>query len=809
MEIGPSSPALSGGVVIGNAALCLHCGNPVPASRRDAYCCSGCLAVHRLLSEAGLEGYYRLRPTRIRPLLDYFERRGQLDWLEASPGARAGSLDLAVEGIQCAACVWAIEKLARREGLARLGINAALGRLSLRFDPERFDLRAYLETLADFGYRVRPIGEAGGEQDPSRSLMLRLGVCAALSLNTMSFALPFYLGLSETGGALQTWLRGLSLALTSLAVAYGGSYFFGRAWRSLRHGIAHFDIPVSLGILAAYLGSVWSFAQGDGTALYFDSVNVFITLMLLGRFLQERTLLSNRRRLLGSEAFSQARVTVLDPRPRELPWAGLRAGQRLLLQPGSLCPVEARLEGRRAGTPAPAPTAFDRGGQPGPAEDGSAVAPAEQRLEFDLASLTGERQPVALAPGDAIRAGARLISDRPARLLATADFEASALAGLLPSDRGQEELPVLWRWSVKAYTFFVLGAALAGLAGWWPRDPRQALQVFIAVLVVTCPCGLGIAVPLARSLADQRLAGLGLTLRQPGLLERLLEVRQVWLDKTGTLTLADLELADAEQLHRLEPAARRALMGAAGASRHPVSRAIYRELAARGEPYPETGQAREIPGEGVAFVDPSGDWFLGRRMDPQGQARAELRQNGRPVVSFELRERSLMDGPASLARLRDMGLGLGLLSGDDPGRVQAMAAEMGLAPEEARAACSPADKRAAVAAVPSLMLGDGLNDAPALEAARVSGSPAWEHSPLADRCDFSFASGSLAWLPELFATAQALRRALWGNLVFAWVYNLVLVSLALAGLVSPLLCAVTMPASSLLVSLTTSRMVTR
>ena len=112
-------------------------------------------------------------------------------------------------------------------------------------------------------------------------------------------------------------------------MAYGGSYFFGRAWRSLRHGIAHFDIPVSLGILAAYLGSVWSFAQGDGTALYFDSVNVFITLMLLGRFLQERTLLSNRRRLLGSEAFSQARVTVLDPRPRELPWAGLRAGQRL------------------------------------------------------------------------------------------------------------------------------------------------------------------------------------------------------------------------------------------------------------------------------------------------------------------------------------------------------------------------------------------------------------------------------------------------------------------------------------------------
>jgi Cu2+-exporting ATPase len=408
-----------------------------------------------------------------------------------------------------------------------------------------------------------------------------------------------------------------------------------------------------------------------------------------------------------------------------------------------------------------------------------------------------------------LRAGARLISNRPARLRATADFEASALAGLLPAERGQEELPVLWRWSVKAYTFFVLAAASLGLAWWWPQDPRQALQVFVAVLVVTCPCGLGIAVPLARSLADQRLARLGLTLRQPGLLERLLEVRQVWLDKTGTLTLADLELADEGTLERLEPAARRALMGAAGASRHPVSRALYHELSARGEPYPESGLAHEIPGEGVRFVDASGDWFLGRLMDPQGQARAELRRDGRPVAAFELHERSLMDGPASLARLRAMGLGLGLLSGDEPGRVMAMAGQLGLRPEEARARCSPSDKAAAVAARSSLMLGDGLNDALALEGARVSGSPAWEHSPLADRCDFSFASGSLAWLPELFATARALRRALWGNLIFAWVYNLTLVSLALAGLVSPLLCAITMPASSLLVSLTTSRMVSR
>lgn len=778
MELIPPLPALAAPGRDAGRATCLHCGNAVPTSRRDGYCCAGCLAVHRLLTDAGLAEYYTFRPARIRPLLDYFERRSSLDWLADDPGAAAGRLDLAVEGIQCAACAWAIERLARRDGLARLGINSALGQLSLRFDPARFDVRAYLETLADFGYRVRPADAGDAAADPSRGLLLRLGVCAAITLNTMSFSLPFYLGLSEAGGPLQSWLRGLSLALTTVGVAYGGSYFFGRAWRSLRHGIAHFDIPVALGLAAAFGGSLWAFATGRSDALYLDSVNVFLTFMLLGRFLQERTLLANRRRLLQSDAFRHATVTALDPQPHELAWAAVPAGARLLLQPGGLCPVRARLD-------------------------------APGTLEFDLASLTGERQPVAVAAGEPVRAGARLISDQPARLTALADFDASALAVLLPQERGHEDLPVLWRWSVKVYVFAVLAAALAGLLWWWPRDAERAIQVFISVLVVTCPCGLGIAVPLARTLADQRLARGGVSLRQPGVLDRLRAVRRVWLDKTGTLTLADLELADDGALDGLDPAARRALMGAAAASRHPVSRALYRELAARGTPYPEDGTAVEVPGEGVRFVDAAGEWFLGRSMATDGRARAELRRDGRAVAAFDLTERVLMDAAASVQRLRALGLGVGLLSGDAAGRVGAMGALLGLTAEESRAGCSPADKAAAVAEQPSLMLGDGLNDALALQQAVVSGSPAWERSALADQSDLTYASGSLAWLPELFGTAHALHRALWGNLVFAWSYNVVLVAFALAGVFSPLVCAVTMPASSLIVSAATARALAR
>ncbi|MFN8422310.1 MAG: HAD family hydrolase [Anaerolineae bacterium] len=194
-------------------------------------------------------------------------------------------------------------------------------------------------------------------------------------------------------------------------------------------------------------------------------------------------------------------------------------------------------------------------------------------------------------------------------------------------------------------------------------DPHRAAQVFISVLVVTCPCGLGIAVPLARTLADQRLVRAGVTLRQPGVLDRLLAVRHVWLDKTGTLTLADLELAGDGAIDGLDAAARRALMGAAGASRHPVSRAIYQALAARGTPYPDDGEATEMPGQGVRYRDGAGDWFLGRRMaGDESAARAELRRDGRPVAAFHLTERVLMDAASSMARLRGLGLGVGLLS---------------------------------------------------------------------------------------------------------------------------------------------------
>jgi Cu2+-exporting ATPase len=734
--------------------------------------------VNRLLNEAGLERYYQLKPQRTLPLLNYFDRRPSLEWLEQQPGLPDGHLELAVEGIQCGACVWAIEKVAARHGGARVGVNSALGRLSLRFEPGVFQPQAYISTLAELGYRVRPMD--ADFEDRSQGVLLRLGICAAASMNAMLLSLPFYLGLQhEDGSGFYTMLRGLSFGLTLFSVLFGGSYFLARAWRNLRQGVAHFDIPIALGMSTAFLGSTWAWMHDQGNTVYFDSVNLFLTFMLAGRFLQERALMANRRSLLRGDAFEHAQVTLLaDDGPRDIPFPKVLAGDRLLLQPGSLCPAEAVME-------------------PG------------QSAEFDRAAITGELRPASLKGGDSVAAGARLVSGTAARVRCAMPFSAGLLARLASaSSGGEEELPVVWRWAVRWYVGLVLLAAAGGGAYWLSHDPSKAPQVFIATLVVTCPCGLGIAVPLARTLADRRLAASGLTVRQPGLLERLQGVKRVCLDKTGTLTFSHLELADPARLKALAPEAQRALMGAAGSSRHPISRSLFRELSARGVAFPEDGRAVEVPGEGVRWSDAHGEWFLGRSMDagPLGvPGRAVLSHEGRTVAAFDLRERLLEDAAASLQALQAQGVAVQLLSGDEPARVRALAQQLGLEPGAARGGCSPDAKAAAVAEQPTLMLGDGLNDGLALGAARVSGTPSWERTVVADQADFAFASASLAWLPALFQTSRDLRGALWGNLIFAGAYNLVLLTFALRGAFSPVLCALTMPASSLVVIALTAR----
>ncbi|MGH7296697.1 MAG: heavy metal translocating P-type ATPase, partial [Polyangiaceae bacterium] len=281
--------------------VCLHCGSPA-GSGPPGFCCSGCEAVHGLLRSESLDHFYDLRRGQGVPVPATDPGRRDTKWLEgleegvrASQGVTRVALD--AQGMHCVGCVWLLEELfARAPGHVAITVNPSLGRLDLAVSPE-FDLRAFVTGVERFGYLLGP--QLKRAPAASRDLLWRLGVCAAVSMNSMIFAIPIYAGLDR--GPVFRLFAALNLALGAVAVAAGGSVFFRSAVRALRRGMLHLDLPIALGIALAFAGSVHSYLARHSDAAYFDTLDVFITLMLLGRFLQERAIERNRAWLLASD----------------------------------------------------------------------------------------------------------------------------------------------------------------------------------------------------------------------------------------------------------------------------------------------------------------------------------------------------------------------------------------------------------------------------------------------------------------------------------------------------------------------------
>jgi Cu2+-exporting ATPase len=311
------------------------------------YCCRGCRAVHGILTKAGLTRYYDLRRGPGLPPADLETRRIDHKWLELIEEERATEdsvrrVELDIQGIHCAACVWLIEELFRRHGGARMGvmsINPALGRVDLRISPD-FALADWVDSVEDLGYLLGPAIATGAR--PSDDLLLRVGICAALAGNVMLFAAAIYLGLRE--GPIYELLNQLSYAAGVLAVLIGGSVFIGSALRAIRKRVLHLDVPIALGIVLAFAGSTYSFFFASGHAAYIDTLTVFVALMLAGRWLQQRMLERNRAQLLADDG-TESLLTreVKDGVVRIVHCIGVAKGDRLLIAPGDLVPVELRV----------------------------------------------------------------------------------------------------------------------------------------------------------------------------------------------------------------------------------------------------------------------------------------------------------------------------------------------------------------------------------------------------------------------------------------------------------------------------------
>lgn len=767
---------------------CLHCGSSLERAR-GPYCCEGCRAVHGLLRSQHLERFYDLRGERGAPIPEMRADRRDRRWLEAIEARRdprsasASGIELDLQGIHCSACVWLLEKLfTRREGAVRVTINPTLGRARLVVLPS-FDLGAWAVEIERFGYIAGP----PLKQVPRRSseLAVRMGVCIAIAMNAMIFAIAEYAGLAS--GATSDLFHHWSIGLSIVSVLVGGSVFFRSAWEGARRGAATLDLPIALGLLLAFVGSLVAYGRDRTSGVFFDTLDVFVALMLVGRYLQERALERNRQTLLEHDGVDGLLTRREEAEgTRTVKCTTIAAGDRLVLAPGDLLPVDARLE------------------------DSTSAS-------FSLDWINGESRPHRYSNGGLVPAGAFLAGESSVRLVALDSFERSPLIDLVkttsPRDLDRPMSTPWWTTVTRIYVALVLVAATLGFVGWLVAtgDLGKALEVATAVLVVTCPCAFGIATPLGYELVQAGLRRSGLFVRSASFLDRAENIRTVVFDKTGTLTTGAPELANSELLDGLTMTDRAVLASMVGASHHPKSVAVARALEARGDVLVCAPEVREEAGRGLVLEVAGHTYRLGAPgwAAPADAADADLvfGLDGETLAPLATRETLRRDAATEVEALRASGHEVWLLSGDEPTRASAIAIECGIGAEHAIGGATADAKAAWVAARQKddlLMIGDGLNDALVSDVAYCSGTPAVDRPFMAARSDFYFVTPGLGCIRLALRAAEKMGTVRRRNLRFALVYNTVAIGLAYAGLMSPLLCAVFMPATSLTTVLATT-----
>jgi Cu2+-exporting ATPase len=790
------SPAVSSSAK--GKPTCRHCGAPSP---QGEFCCAGCAYVYRLVHEAGLDAYYKIKDEVTTPADTSLLQPRDYAWLaeaqqEADDNATNGrtpSLVLEVQGISCAGCVWLIEKVfSKQPGAGRIEVNAQTGQMRWTWSKGDFDAVECARELQRFNYLVGAAGEIDAEHAESRVLIRRVGLCTAFAMNVMLFALPAYFGMASTdeyAGLFGT----LQLAFATLSLLAGGGYFVSRAVRALRERVLHIDLPIALGIIGSYAGSLYGWLKGDELYVYFDFVSAFIVLMLVGRWAQVVAVERNRRRLLSRQPTApRVRLITTEGAVREVAPETLREGQRFEVAMGRMVPVEARLE-----TP---------------------------EAVLSLAWINGEAEPRGFRAGQRVAAGAQNIGRESIQLVATQGWEKSLLAELIKPMPRADYRHKLIETVIRCYLVAVLAVAVLAGGGWaWATgDWLHAGAVVTAILVVSCPCALGLAYPLAEEVATVSLRKRGVFVRAADLWPRLRRVRTVVFDKTGTLTLEIPVLQNPEMLVGLDAEARAALLGLVRDNPHPVSCSLHEALLARGGGEALAGEVIESIGQGVRL----GDWTLGRPEWRGGSSNVRAETGGVPshtntmgdllagavggegevvlarerrvVARFAFADTARADARGELAALARRGLQIVVLSGDRREKVAALMRELGLPESNGYAELTPQQKAAWFAAHDdALMLGDGANDSLAFDQALCRGTPVVHRGVLEQKADFYYLGLGIAGIRALFEINDARHRTQVALLVFMIAYNLFAVGMAVSGHMNPLVAAILMPASSL------------
>ncbi|MBL8264371.1 MAG: cadmium-translocating P-type ATPase [Xanthomonadaceae bacterium] len=806
-----------------HAATCFHCGDVLPpqplrdtiAGAEQAFCCTGCAAASRWIADADLGDYYRLRQTDAARVgtepIDYASW-DRADLLAEHSAIVDGGREITVltDGMRCAACAWLIDRaLTREPGVREIAANAITGRIRIVWDDARTPLSTLLSRLASLGYRPSLATGEAHEQARRRERnrwLLRLGVAGLGSMQAMMFAEALYL---DTAGEMplptRDFFRWITFLVSTPVVFYAGWPFIEGMWRELRGRRLGMDTLIASSTLLAYFASLVETLRG-GVHVWYDAAVMFVFLLLAARMLEQRA-----RGIASAQVDALARARpALATRERDdgsveqVPLAALACGDVVRIAVGEAVPADGVL--------------LDAGD-----EDHAGTA-------FDEALLTGESLPVSKHAGDTVFAGS-LCRECPARLRVThtgADTRLSQLVRLV--ERAQEQRPAIARAADRIAGVFVavLSLIALGVYLWWrAHEPARAFEVALAVLVVSCPCALSLAVPAALAAAHGALAKLGVLALRGEALDTLARAGRIVFDKTGTLSDRHPRIVAIDTFGDLDRS--RALAIATALERdsgHPLAAAFIEASAADASTPSEDAMpcARNVhatPGHGIAGEIEGRPWRLGRAawaaaQDARGgddEAALWLGDGQRASARFRMQETPRPEAADALRMLRAQGLEVALCSGDAEQAVARMADAIDIPrdPAHVRARQTPEDKLAYVRERQSAgdivaMVGDGINDAPVLAGADVSIALA-DGAALAQRAaDFVVGGGDLRRIPQAVALARRSRRIVRQNFAWAIGYNVLALPLAAAGMVTPWLAAIGMALSSLLVTLNALRL---
>ena len=783
-------------------ATCSHCNLPIGDGERIVervdgrelhFCCQGCRGAHAVIRGAGLAAFYDKRRWDEPGTPDgAFSTAYSDEYLDSLTRERDGEreITLLVSGIRCAACIWLIETLlARTPGISSATINYSTHRGQVRFDPDLVTPGQIFAAIATLGYAPRPYSEnavRAMQEQEWKALLIRFVTAAFLSLQLMGYSIALYGGYFRgMDPATRQVMQGFAGLVATPVVFFSGAPFLRGAWRSVRNLAPNMDLLIALGVLTAYLYSLGALVAGG--EVYFETSAMVITLILLGRLLENG---ARRRAMAGIDSLLRlapdtARLVRGDEQvPVES--SALRRDDVIQVRPGERFPVDALL--------------LDHG------------------TEVDESVLTGESAPVRKNRGDTVLSGALNIATAVrARVVRPATRSFMARIARMAQEAQNRKAPVQGLADRVASLFVPVVILIAAGTGiyWFSvlHEPVRPLLHAVSVLVVACPCALGLATPTAILVATGVGAGRGILFRGGDTLEATARLTVAAFDKTGTLTVGDPQVV---RIVPFQVSSRRLLALAAKAeagSSHPIARGILARARQEGIRCRADGSTY-IPGRGVRLETDGGPLLAGSR-ELMTMHRVRLPQNektrftevhvalaGTYMGCLLLDTRPRPEAPAVIQRLDRMGLRTLLLTGDHARAAAGIAQETGIL--EYAADMAPEDKAARIRTMQEegervLMVGDGVNDAPALSEAAVGCAMGSGTDMALATSDLVLVHDHMEQLPPALLLARRTLRIIRLNLFWAFTYNLVALPLAASGRLAPVWAATAMAASSVLV----------